>query len=307
MPAKPADYWNDSLTLGVPAIDDQHRGLFKLAYELDCAVDAGDDEIIGQVLDRLKEYCQSHFIAEERLMHDYAYPGFHAHMMLHDEFTQTVIEFESQRDTGRPALAQQIASFLRRWLSEHIAVEDKKLAALIKAPVSESQAELAGLPVFVEAESTASQSNSSICTQASALALKQGLPFVGFAHTIEQARQAVEMIKSMKYNPAVFVINTYGAKGMLAELDALMGEVPVLFLRRGLFAGRSGLMDQVNLQAYGAITATLALGRMKPRLTSMWFYGATNCNVVAARTAEAVIAFLRSNDFRQVERLMPAG
>jgi len=45
---------------------------------------------------------------------------------------------------------------------------------------------------------------------------------------------------------------------------------------------------------------------MKPRLTSMWFYGARNSDRIAKRAAEALGAFLSSGDFRLIERTKSA-
>jgi hypothetical protein len=114
-------------------------------------------------------------------------------------------------------------------------------------------------------------------------------------------------MKSLGHVPAIFVVNTFGAKGVLAELDSLMGDLPVLYLRRALYAGRSGLLDQANLVPPGvALTATAALNKMKPRLTSMWFYGTQNSGMIAQRAAEGVSAYLKTGDFRQIERVRPA-
>lgn len=308
MTSIPRSGWKDSLALGVPVIDAQHKGLFDLACDIECALEAGDPEsTLTQTVEQLKEYCQQHFMAEERLMHEHGYPALHAHVLQHDDFTRGVLEFEAQREAGTAGVARQVAGFLRKWLAQHISVEDMNIAPFLSQPSADEHAEASGVPVLIEVESTAAQADTSLCTRAANQLLKQGVPFVGLAHSLDETRTTLETLKQAGKTPAIFVINTFGAKGLLAQLDALMDEQPVLYLRRALYAGKSGLTEHVNLiPPAGAIAATVALKKMKPRLTSMWFYGAQNAGVIAQLAAEAVHAYLKSGDFRQIERARPA-
>jgi len=136
--------------------------------------------------------------------------------------------------------------------------------------------------------------------------MQKGIRHVDLVGSLDQTRAILEGLRSRQLTPAIFVVNTFGAKDILMDLDSLMGDLPVLYLRRALFAGQSGLMDQLDLVGQGSVMATVALGKMKPRLTSMWFYGAKNADTVATRAAEALAAFLRTGDFRRIERTKAA-
>ncbi|MCY3020639.1 MAG: bacteriohemerythrin [Planctomycetota bacterium] len=307
MPDKPRNHWNSSFALQIPTVDAQHKGLFDLAYELDCAIYEGKEQaVVDRVVERLKEYCQHHFVTEEQLMHEHAYPGLHAHMLQHDAFTSAVIEFDAQRESGATAVSQRIASFLEEWLADHIAVEDRKIALFILQQPAGQGPDTKGVPLLLEVEAAAKQPDTAVCARTAESLMAHGVLPVGLADSIGRARTILEEMRSHELTPAIFVVNTFGARDILGDLDPLMDELPVLYLRRALFAGRSGLMDQVNLVGPASPTATALPLAMKPRLTSMWFYGARNADRIARRAAEAVGAFLRTGDFRQIERTKTA-
>jgi hemerythrin-like metal-binding protein len=130
MPTKPVNAWNPAYVVQLPTVDEQHKGLFDLAYEVDCAAFAGrDDRFLDEALNRLLTYCRNHFNHEEELMAKAGYPGLHAHRLLHDDFTRAMLEFREQKDAGMRGVARNITSYLKQWFTEHIAQEDRKFAA----------------------------------------------------------------------------------------------------------------------------------------------------------------------------------
>jgi len=304
---KPLNRWSESFVLQIPSVDAQHKGLFDLAYELDCALDAGCERaVLGRTIERLKQYCQHHFNTEERLMHQYAYPGLHNHMLQHDDFARAVIEFEGQEESAPQALSLRVSSFLKDWLADHIAVEDRRFAPFVLGETTRQSAKSTGVPMLLESQAAASQPDTAMCARVADILVKQCPHPLGLANSLDQTRSVLEEMKAQQLAPAIFVVNTYGAKDILRELDALMEDKPVLYLRRALFAGQSGLLDQVNLASPGMVTATVELRKMKPRLTSMWFYGGKNAEAIAIQAAEALGAFLKTGDFRQIERTRSA-
>jgi hemerythrin len=302
--SKPQHLWNESFALRIPAIDAQHKNLFDMIYELECAFESGKEEgAAARILEKLKEYCQFHFTAEERLMQECGYPGLHGHLIQHDDFTRTVLEFESERQAGASQIPLQIAVFLKQWLANHIAVEDRKIVPFVRQQAPEQNAGVRGVPVLIEAESTGGQADTAVCARVSDLLTKQGVLRVGLAHSLEQARSALKDLQSSGQAPAIFVVNTFGAKDILGELDTLMGDWPVLYLRRALYSGLSGLLDQIRPSE--SAVATVMQAKMRPRLTSMWFYGTRNSGMIAQRAAEAIAAFINTGDFEHIERARP--
>ncbi|MGD0093757.1 MAG: bacteriohemerythrin [Planctomycetota bacterium] len=301
MADKPQNRWNESFVLGIPALDAQHKGLFDIANELDSAVYEGKEQtIVGQIIERLKEYCQYHFGTEERLMSENGYPGLHAHMLQHDHFTSTVAEFDAQNGAAAKKVPLRISSFLKEWMAEHIAIEDRKFVPFILRQPPAKQAESKKMPLLVEVESAGQHPDTAMCARLAKLLMQKGIPSVSMASTLDQTRTVLEEMASDKLAPVIFVVNTFGAKDILGHLDLLMGDLPVLYLRRALFSGQSGLLDQLNVNKNSQTMASV-LGRMKPRLVSMWYYGAKNIGRTAERAAEALCAFLNSGDFWMIE------
>jgi len=163
------------------------------------------------------------------------------------------------------------------------------------------------VPIFIEVEETRKQEEVKVCSKAVAiLTEKHGLP-IGLVGTVAEAQGVLGEINAAGLSPAIFVVNTFGAKSVLRELDPLMGELPVLYLRRRLYAGRSGLMDQLQGGAGSGQETVAVLRGMTPRLTSMWFYGSRNSDEIARRVVEAIIRFVKDGNFQHIENAAPAG
>lgn len=69
--------WNESLSVGVDQIDEQHKELFKRVDQL---FEAGKNqkakEYIGELLDFLDDYTKKHFQEEEQYMQRIQYPEY---------------------------------------------------------------------------------------------------------------------------------------------------------------------------------------------------------------------------------------
>jgi hemerythrin len=117
--------WNDSYSVGVNVLDGQHTGLFETLNELHAAMMKGQAKnLTGPILNRLIEYTQEHFAAEEAMMAAAKYPGLVQHRAKHRELTNQVIEFAGRFDRGEIALSPELLTFLRDWLTVHIMKED---------------------------------------------------------------------------------------------------------------------------------------------------------------------------------------
>jgi hemerythrin len=124
--------WNDSLSVGVDTIDDQHKMLLKHLAELSEAVENhhGTGEI-ASTLDFLVDYTDFHFGTEEKHMKASDYPEFEQHLAMHNEFKRTLSNLgEDFKEEGATrALAESINTLLINWFLKHIEVVDQKLGA----------------------------------------------------------------------------------------------------------------------------------------------------------------------------------
>jgi hemerythrin len=116
------------LSVGVKAIDQQHRTLVDILNEIGDVVQGSTDAWNESVtLARLLEYTKTHFAFEEALMLRISYAGFDAHAQEHRVLFQEVADLMARCGSGEDAGAQALLIFLRDWLSSHIMGTDRAL------------------------------------------------------------------------------------------------------------------------------------------------------------------------------------
>lgn len=122
--------WNDSYSVNVVKIDQEHKKLFSMINELTDAMKAGHSkDILGKILDGLISYTASHFQTEEKYFLQVKYPDAVAHKKEHAAFVQKVTEFKKEFDTGRATVSVNILQFLSKWLQSHIKGTDQKYSS----------------------------------------------------------------------------------------------------------------------------------------------------------------------------------
>ena len=127
-------YWKDSLLVGVPQIDNQHRKLVEAIDRLMEACSQGKGRAtIEETLIFTASYTKEHFRDEEKLQAQYAYPGMGAHKQLHSQFIASINSLVQEFESDGPsiALTGKLNKMLVDWLIKHISTEDKKLGAHI--------------------------------------------------------------------------------------------------------------------------------------------------------------------------------
>lgn len=119
--------WNDSYSVGVKTIDQQHAGLFAMVNELHSAMMNGQaKEVVGPLLEKLVKYTVEHFDYEERMMQAAKYPDLEAHRKHHANLKQQVGDFMARYKRGDGTVNIELLKFLSNWLTKHIQREDKQ-------------------------------------------------------------------------------------------------------------------------------------------------------------------------------------
>lgn len=125
--------WDESMETGDPLVDQQHRDIHALVDY----VEAADDrpERIMEVLDRLMEHVDCHFMTEEQLMERSGYGGQSAadHIAEHRELTdaarQAVLRFRS----GELTSMKPVVAFVREWFAGHVYEHDRTFVEFVRS------------------------------------------------------------------------------------------------------------------------------------------------------------------------------
>lgn len=125
--------WSNLFCVGVREIDDQHRTLVDLLNRLGEVRDADAIDIQGEVLARLTNYVGEHFAAEERLMLANGYADAPSHLQEHRKLSERVERMSAEFNQGKVPALDELAVFLRQWLTFHILHTDKELGIALNA------------------------------------------------------------------------------------------------------------------------------------------------------------------------------
>ncbi len=118
--------WDDSLSVNIDKIDEQHKKLLGMINEFDDNLRAGNKRAVSSVLEGLSDYTVQHFALEEQYFDDFAYPDAGAHKKEHAYFVGKVNDIKRRYENGEMALSLELAFFLKKWLVGHIKGTDKK-------------------------------------------------------------------------------------------------------------------------------------------------------------------------------------
>jgi hemerythrin len=119
--------WNNSLSVDVEEIDQQHKRLIAIINDLNSAMKQGKGkDIIGGIVRGLIDYAVVHFKTEENYFEQFGYSETDDHIAEHVSFIQKVSEFKDGYEKGTLGLTIQVMQFLSDWLQNHIKGTDKK-------------------------------------------------------------------------------------------------------------------------------------------------------------------------------------
>ncbi|MBF4693810.1 bacteriohemerythrin [Fusibacter ferrireducens] len=122
-------HWRDEFSIDHSEIDNQHKILFKLLNNLEESTYSTDfEDIIPSTLEELKNYVEIHFETEEKYMAEKEYPGLQEHHQIHEDLKKRVYEeIKLNHDEGYSTIkVMHLYNFLKKWIEEHILIEDHK-------------------------------------------------------------------------------------------------------------------------------------------------------------------------------------
>jgi hemerythrin len=126
--------WKSTLSVKVEQLDQQHKRLVSMINDLYEAMKAGTGkETTATILAELIDYTMVHFADEERLLTQHGYPDIAGHILLHEVFSQQVMEYDNKIKTGCSVLTLELMMFLQTWLVGHIKCEDMKYSQFLNS------------------------------------------------------------------------------------------------------------------------------------------------------------------------------
>ena len=124
---KPFIQWDDGFSVGVPAMDEQHKRFLSILNELHSAMKKGAGaRAIGGIVVELARYTDYHFKAEEDLMEKHGYPDLALQKEAHRRFVEQVAEIRKRCQGGDDSVIFEALTTVRDWLINHIRKMDKK-------------------------------------------------------------------------------------------------------------------------------------------------------------------------------------
>lgn len=118
--------WDDSLSVGIEEIDEQHKVLVNLLNDLHDAIRSHHGrEVVEATLTQLADYTRIHFTVEESLMRIMGYPDYDGHKAQHEALIEQLQGFQQRVAEGQ-AVTFELLHFLRNWLTHHIQEGDAR-------------------------------------------------------------------------------------------------------------------------------------------------------------------------------------
>lgn len=123
--------WEEEYSVGVRALDDQHKKLFNIINELHEQMTQGQDKAGRKdLLNKLEAYGEDHLKTEEELFDAYSYPEKEGHKKTHDAYRAKIREFKKGEEEH--LLSFEIIDYLEDWWLGHITGVDRQYVDFFK-------------------------------------------------------------------------------------------------------------------------------------------------------------------------------
>ncbi|MBN8219484.1 MAG: hemerythrin family protein [Spirochaetes bacterium] len=121
-------FWRENdFTLGIELLDAQHMWLIALLFHLESLIAVPgekDKKQIDAVFSEAMRYAETHFQAEELVLHEYRFPQEENHAAQHHAFKDSIRNILHAPGSNDADHASKLGRFLHNWLVQHIKKED---------------------------------------------------------------------------------------------------------------------------------------------------------------------------------------
>jgi len=145
------------------------------------------------------------------------------------------------------------------------------------------------LPMFIEVLQSKANADLQICRRIMALLFRHRIAPLPFASNIYEVAAVIHNLRHKDLSPKIFVVNTFWAEEVLRDLDAMVGDTPILLLNRHLVESNNN--------------SDMCLQDMESRRIAVCRYGAKTVRKTAELVANALIQYAADGEFWHVESL----
>lgn len=125
--------WDESFSVRVQEIDDQHKKFIDAINRFQAAVDSGEaSQEFAKLLDFLISYSEFHFKTEEDYFAKFGFEEADSHKEQHLAFIEIVKAYQARFEADDLIVPEEVSTFLNNWLREHILSSDKRYVACLR-------------------------------------------------------------------------------------------------------------------------------------------------------------------------------
>jgi hemerythrin-like metal-binding protein len=124
---EPKSAWEREQQLGVATIDSEHQLQGRLVAVLRDAVESGRDQsVISEILRRVEDTSNVHFMSEELIMRLDAYEDYGQHVEEHHKLLAQLAEVRERFEADPGIDLKPTIGWVEEWLSNHIKHQDRR-------------------------------------------------------------------------------------------------------------------------------------------------------------------------------------
>ena len=117
--------WKPGYELGIPIIDEQHRGVVTIINSLYYGMQHKHGEsMLAPITHMICDYTRIHFEIEEDFLRKCNFPDVDSHQLLHKELIGDLSRAKKESMFKRDSL--QFMDFLKKWWIDHICNKDRQ-------------------------------------------------------------------------------------------------------------------------------------------------------------------------------------
>lgn len=125
--------WRDTYSIGVEAMDLQHKTIIELINTLYNEIRNEESEQSNdKILEEMANYAEKHFKEEETLLETSKYPDLDNHKAIHQQYRDSLKSLVEKSKNSDDTAMKDVYTFLRQWWTQHIMTEDQEYGKFLK-------------------------------------------------------------------------------------------------------------------------------------------------------------------------------